>query len=298
MKLNRWLYLLVLCTFAFSSGSGFAAATVRINEFVANNGNGYRDEDLDYSDWIELHNFGGQSVSLAGWYLTDDEDDFTKWPFPNVSIPANGYLIVHASSKNRTTPRLHTNFGLSEAGEYLALIDNTGAPVSALNFPQQLLNVSYGYDSTGKLVYFTAPTPGAQNGVGGDLVGDTTFSHDRGFYDAPFDLSILTATPAATIRYTTNGVPPTSTTGFVYTDPIRISGTTTIRAAAYKTGLLPSNVDTQTYLFLDDVIRQAPTGAAPPGWPAARVRRTARRRSRGPSRPPHSWPPPLTINPP
>ena len=28
-------------------------------------------------------------------------------------------------------------------------------------------------------------------------------------------------------------------------------------------------MDTQTYLFLDDVIRQAPTGAAPPGWPAS-----------------------------
>ena len=270
MKLNRWLSLLVICTFASFAISGFAAAPVRINEFVANNNSGYRDENLDYSDWIELHNFGTQPVSLAGWRLTDDEDDLTKWAFPSVSIPANAYLIVHASSKNRTTPRLHTNFGLSEAGEFLALIDNTGAIVSSFDpFPPQILDVSYGYDSTGRLVYFTAPTPGTQNGVGGDLVGDTSFSHDRGFYDAPFDLSILTPTPDATIRYTTNGVPPTSTTGTVYTGPIRISGTTTIRAAAFKTGLLPSNVDTQTYIFLDDVIRQAPTGAAPPGWPAS-----------------------------
>ena len=29
-----------------------------------------------------------------------------------------------------------------------------------------------------------------------------------------------------------------------------------MRAAAYKTGLLPSDVDAQTYLFLDDIIRQ------------------------------------------
>src|SRR5688572_1792089 len=270
MKLNRSLYLLVLFTFASFASSGFAAATIRINEFVANNLSGYRDEDLEFSDWIELHNFGTQTVSLGGWHLTDDEDEPSKWTFPaTTTIPANGYLIVHASSKNRTTPRLHTNFGLNEEGEYLALTDSTNAVVSVFDtFPQQVLNVSYGYDSTARLVYFTAPTPGAVNGVGGELVADTKFSHNRGFYDAPFDLSILTATPGATIRYTTNGVAPTSTTGSVYAGPIRISGTTTIRAAAYKTGFLPSNVDTQTYLFLDDVIRQAPTGAAPPGWPA------------------------------
>src|SRR6187551_1565347 len=120
MKLNRSLYLLVLCTFAFFVTDGFAASTVRINEFVANNSSGYRDEDLEFSDWIEIHNFGNQPVSLAGWHLTDDEDELSKWTFPaTTTIPANGYLIVHASSKNRTTPRLHTNFGLNEEGEYL-----------------------------------------------------------------------------------------------------------------------------------------------------------------------------------
>ncbi|HVK59170.1 MAG TPA: lamin tail domain-containing protein, partial [Candidatus Kapabacteria bacterium] len=66
-----------------------------------------------------------------------------------------------------------------------------------------------------------------------------------------------------------NGVPPTETTGLVYSGPIRISGTTTIRAAAFRNGYLPSNVDTQTYIFLDDVIRQSATGAAPPGWPSS-----------------------------
>src|SRR6185295_5633131 len=62
---------------------------------------------------------------------------------------------------------------------------------------------------------------------------------------------------------------PTATTGIIYTGPIQVNGTTTLRAAAYKTGYLPSNVDTHTYIFLDDVIRQSPTGQAPPGWPAS-----------------------------
>ncbi|MEW6158718.1 MAG: lamin tail domain-containing protein, partial [Verrucomicrobiota bacterium] len=120
------------------------------------------------------------------------------------------------------------------------------------------------------LHYFSTATPGAFNGSGFfAFVEDTKFSHDRGFYDAPFDLTITTATTNAVIRYTTNGLLPTATTGFVYSGPIRISGTTVLRAAAFREGFEPSNVDTQTYLFLEDVIRQSPTGQAPPGWPSS-----------------------------
>ncbi|MGZ8900282.1 MAG: lamin tail domain-containing protein, partial [Limisphaerales bacterium] len=269
MKLNLWSYLVVLCTFACS---GFAASTVRINEFVASNNNGFRDEDLAFTDWIELHNFGAQPVNLDGWFLTDDLDNLTKWEFPPVTIAAGGFLVVHASGKDRITPRLHTNFSLNDGGEFLALLEPNGVAASAFDpgFPEQFVDIAYGYSSSGTLAYFTTPTPGAANGGGAvDVVADTKFSHNRGFYDAAFDLSIITATPGVTIRYTTNGVPPTATTGLVYTTPIRIAGTTTIRAAAYRNGYLPSNVDTQTYIFLDDVIRQSPTGTPPPGWPSS-----------------------------
>lgn len=118
--------------------------------------------------------------------------------------------------------------------------------------------------------FFADPTPGRFNGVGSAaFVADTKFSHDRGFYESPFDLSITTATEGAEIRYTTDGTAPAATTGFLYSGPIRISGTTTLRAAAFKESFEPSNTDTQTYLFLDDVIRQSPTGAPPTGWPSS-----------------------------
>jgi hypothetical protein len=117
--------------------------------------------------------------------------------------------------------------------------------------------------------YFTLPSPGAFNGESFDgFVADTKFSHDRGFYETNFSVAITSETAGATIRYTTNGSAPTLTNGFVYTAPLPISGTTTLRAAAFKDGLLPSDVDTHTYIFLNDVIRQSPTGTRPtPEWP-------------------------------
>jgi hypothetical protein len=119
--------------------------------------------------------------------------------------------------------------------------------------------------------FFSRPTPRQANPPIDSLgiVADTRFDHDRGFYDAPFDLVISSATPGAQIRYTTDGTPPTATGGKLYTGPVRIAATTTVRAAAFKVGYVPSNVDTETYLFLDDVIRQSPNGVRPPGWPAS-----------------------------
>ncbi len=112
---------------------------------------------------------------------------------------------------------------------------------------------------------FQPPTPGAPNDAGyAGWVKDTRFSVDRGFFAAPFLVTVETATEGAEIRWTTDGSAPGPTHGRVYTGPIPVSGTTTLRAAAFLSGYLPTDVDTQTYVFLDQVTRQA---AEQPGYP-------------------------------
>ncbi len=118
--------------------------------------------------------------------------------------------------------------------------------------------------------YFATPTPGALNSAGFvAFVADTKFSVDRGFYDTPFSLAITTATANASVIYTTDGSVPSLANGTIYSGPLTISGTTVIRAAAFKDGFQPSNVDTHTYIFAQDVIRQSPNGETPPGWPGS-----------------------------
>lgn len=53
------------------------------------------------------------------------------------------------------------------------------------------------------------------------------------------------------------------------TRPISITNTTVVRARAFKDGFEPSDIVTQTYLFLDEVIHQSPNGQPPPGFPAS-----------------------------
>ena len=96
-----------------------------ISEFLASNTTGYRDDDGDRSDWIELHNPDSMDINLAGWFLTDDRENLQKWSFPSTSLGANQYRLVFASGKNRSQPGspLHTNFRLRSEGEYLALVN-------------------------------------------------------------------------------------------------------------------------------------------------------------------------------
>lgn len=148
-----------------------------INEFMAANGSrtplgegDVLDADGDSSDWIELYNPMQQAVNLGGWYLTDDPGELTRWRFPaGTSIPANGYLLVFASGKNRTSGQLHTNFRLSADGGYLALVMSDGRTVAheyAPGYPPQLTNISYGlaqlsaqFVTAGSTVSYHVPGP-------------------------------------------------------------------------------------------------------------------------------------------
>ena len=89
------------------------------------------------------------------------------------------------------------------------------------------------------------------------------FNIERGFYTNIFDVSLSTTTSAASIRYTTDGGTPGTTTGTLYSGPITISTTTPLRAVAYKDGV-ESEVVTHTYIFLADVLTQ---GNSPSGYP-------------------------------
>jgi hypothetical protein len=145
----RFQSCLGLLLLALASLSPTQAAIV-INEFLADNGGGLRDEDLESPGWVELYNNGPGAVNLGGWRLTDDAGNLSKWTFPATNLPAGGLLVVFTSGKNRANPGwpLHANFSLSDNGEYLALVQPGGTVEHAYSpaYPNQRQNVSYGME--------------------------------------------------------------------------------------------------------------------------------------------------------
>ncbi len=192
-----------------------------INEVLSANTSVNADEDGGFSDWIELYNPHAQAVSLQGMGLTDDPADPYKWIFPNVTIPAGGYLLVWCSDKDRTNPSmpLHTNFKISASGETVVL---TGPGQSdSVSLPALADNVSFGRvpNGTGGFMLLTDVTPGAVNPGSGSngVLPAPTFSHAGGYYTQSLDLVITSPDPQATILYTLDGSRP---------DPGNLSGQT------------------------------------------------------------------------
>jgi hypothetical protein len=240
-----------------------------INEFMASNTSTLEDpcEEGEFPDWIELYNAGPIPIDLGGMYLTDQLSNPTRWQIPaGVSIGPGEYLLFWADDDaDANQGPTHTNFKLraSEDGEEVGVFDRDGTTmIDGIKFGAQVTDISYGRyaDAGDEWRFFGTPTPGQMN-VGSYLgqVADTKFSHKRGFYESPFVLSITCNTSDANIHFTLDGSAPSESVGgstYLYTGPIGINLTTTLRAAAFKPGYLRANVDTQTYVFVNDVLNQ------------------------------------------
>ncbi|MCZ6792031.1 MAG: CotH kinase family protein, partial [Planctomycetota bacterium] len=188
------------------------------------------------------------------------------------SSPASNDMLLFPELGN-VLPILHTNFRLSSRGDRIALVDPAAGIRDAVVLPPQFPDHSYARapDGSGPFLYHRMPTPLAMNeGPASErplLVADTRFSRDRGIFDLPFEVEITTETEGARIRYTLDGSEPTESTGVAYEGPIRIERTTILRARAFKPEHEATNVDTHTYINLDDVVGQSLRTAEEMGFP-------------------------------
>ena len=139
------------------------------------------------------------------------------------------------------------------------------------------------------LHFFSQATPGGFN-TPSNWQPDLTFGTQHGFFSAPFQLSLTTSTPGATIRYTTDNSTPTATHGTVYSGPFTVSTTTTVRAVSVISGGQTAVVQTETYIFLADVINQP---SNPAGFPTVWGENTGG----GPQAPNYAMNPAITQNP-
>jgi len=233
-----------------------------INELMASNSSSVQDPQGHYDDWIEIHNFGTYIINIGGMFLTDNLSVPRKWQIPVNSpalttIPPGGYLLIWAD-EDSADYGLHANFKLNAGGEEIGLFDSDGATlIDSIGFPEQTTDLSYGRDPETNDAdrFFAVPTPGAENkGAYTGQVDAPEFSHKRGFYDAPFFLTLATETRDAIIYYTLDGSEPYEfigrfPKGIIYTGPIYINRNTCLRARAIRQGWKHSEVKTNTYLL-------------------------------------------------
>ena len=133
--------------------------------------------------------------------------------------------------------------------------------------------------------YLATPTPGRPNGttIYSGFVTGVSVDIPRGIYDSPFDLTLSTDVVGAEIVYTTDGSEPTRDNGTVISNQgaddattaiIRIEETTALRVSAIKNDFLSADVETHTYLFLNDIASQTAQATIDAGLPETWGERT------------------------
>ncbi len=140
-----------------------------INELMASNQLALFDDFFESDDWIEIYHEGGV-LNLAGYYLSDSEDNLTKWQFPYTNagvttITPGGYMIVWLDNDTEQGED-HASFKLSPDGEGVYLTAPDGSTIiDSIVFPMQQTDVSYGRecDACDNWIYFDNSTPDDEN---------------------------------------------------------------------------------------------------------------------------------------
>jgi hypothetical protein len=145
------------------------SAQVYINELMAGNQIGIQDDFFQNEDWVELHNTGG-IVNLAGYYLTDNPENLTKWLIPNTNaglttVLPGGFLLFWMDNDTGQGED-HAGFKLSTDGDEVLLVNPDGITIiDQIAFGTQQHDISYGRSCDGcpEWEYFNLSTPEASN---------------------------------------------------------------------------------------------------------------------------------------
>lgn len=185
-------------------------------------------ENKDHpQEWIEIYNGTEEDVNLQGYGLSDDPDEPLKWTFPDVTVAAGAYTVVYTEKYAGEEPK--TNFSLANQREYVVFSEPQGERIDMVCNEISYDDFSVGrFPDGGALAILKRVTPGTSNN--GSFVsqylreeetfGEITFSHEGGYYQEAFSLS-LQGPQDCTIIYTLDGSEPEITSG-AYREPIEI----------------------------------------------------------------------------
>lgn len=253
-----------------------AGAQVVINEYSCSNLDGPVDSYGEHEDWVELYNNGATTVTVSGYFLSDDKNTPMKWQIPSgVTIPGNGRKMVFCSDRSLLTPggEIHTSFKLTQTrGEYFVIADPSGTILDSVKLIPTQANHSRGRVTDGASAWglFSSPTPNTANtNAKTAYASKPAFSLAAGFYNTVQTIVLTSPDPNTTIYFTLDGTIPT-TSSIPYSSPVQVFDTKVIRARAVSSdpSVLPSFTETNTYLINENTTLNvvSVSGAYDPGF--------------------------------
>ena len=234
---------------------------ILINEIQVGNIDQYIDYSWNYGAWAEFYNPTAENIQLDGLYVSDDKNDPTKFQLPTGTgvVKSGDFKVIYfdhnsADGTFGDTAWRQVRFKLQNDGGTLYLFDTDGKLLTSADYPGLIPRCSWARKRDGgkEWGWTGEPTLGTSNN-GSDfaefrLEAPEVDTDSRLFTD-PFTVQV--AIPdGATLRYTTDGTPPTVAHGKTSTDgTFSISATTILRFGLFQQGMLPSQIVTRSYIY-------------------------------------------------
>jgi hypothetical protein len=218
--------------------------------------NGYRSDGVD----LEVTSDSGGGVDL-GWTTGGQWFKYTV----NVSTAGTYTVSFRLAAPTAVTDAFHLS---NSSGTNLSGAVNVPATggwqtwttvTASVTLPagQQILTLNQ--DNAGWNINYASFASSVST------VATPTFNPGGGTYSSAQNVTITSATGGASIRYTLDGSTPTSTTGTIYSGPVNISSTATLKAIAYESGFNNSTVASATYTI--SINNEGPFGGTPAAVP-------------------------------
>jgi uncharacterized protein (DUF1800 family) len=178
---------------------------------------------------------GTRSFALAGRCGVSTAAEAVAANITVVPLAAGSLTLAPSGTLRPNTSTINFAAGRNRANNAILPLGATGG----------VTVYSTGQGTTSLIIdvvgYFANPATEATT------VAPPAFNPPPGSYLGEQLVDLVTSTPGAQIRYTTDGNAPTPTSGTLYSGPFTLTSTTYLRAIAYKTGLANSSVIQDTY---------------------------------------------------
>ena len=215
------------------------AGPLQINEVLVSDPN----EDFSSyngSDWVELKNISSQRVSLFGWYLSDDDDNYRKAPLPSLILEPGALTVIRCDQ---------IGLSLNSNNEALFLWKDGSGLMDWLVLRGIPFGGSYGrMPGRNGSFFFEKASAGEENQNGRRRVSATPVAlTPDGFFDGSEEVVLDLQAPGK-IYYTYDATYPTRDS-LRWMGPTAIPASCVIRAVAYEDNALPSRPITLNYFI-------------------------------------------------
>jgi len=237
---------------------------VVINEIFLSgfNGREANDHGFKVDDWIELYNSSNSNVNLTGWYLSDNQNELTKWKISGGTIGAEDHRVFNANGLDDTNTNTNFKIDQSELNEEVVLSDPSGNIIDIYKIRAYTqIGHSRGRTSNGANSWgvFANPTKNANNNANAatGYAPNPVIDFPAGAYNSAITVTVNVPS-GFTARYELNTgnnstakVDEPDSDSPVYTTPLSISKTTVLKVRLFDNAelLLPGFIETNTYLI-------------------------------------------------